>query len=113
MSIVENHEHDEAAWEKHRGRFAPKRITVHGQSLATWAKVLINAEAARVSSALSIGISQGLDPFEIGHKIVGSRKLNGSNGVTEITRQNILRIGAGFLRKRKIGMARVKPNGSA
>lgn len=102
--IDDPHEHDGEAFDKHRARFAPKRLKIHGQSLATWARLLHAHEAALTHSAISIGLTAGLENTDIAHRVIGSRRNNGSEGVTEITRQHILRLGRGLLHKRKSRM---------
>jgi hypothetical protein len=104
------HEHHPDAWDKHRGRFAPRRLKIHGHSLATWAAQITAHEAARITSEIKIGISAGESNTDIAHRIIGSARLNGGNGATEITRQQILRLGKGYLRRRKTRMGEVVPD---
>lgn len=96
---------DAEAWDRHRGRYAPRRIKIFGQSLATWAKTVLDDEIARTFSAISIGLTSRLDNTDIAHSVIGSRRNNGVEGVTEITRQHILRLARGYLRKRKSRMS--------
>lgn len=98
------HQHHPDAWDKHRARFARKRIKIHGHSLAKWAKTISDGDAVRIHSAISIGLSAGLENTDIAHRVIGSQRARGTEGVTEITRQHILRLGRGFLRKRKSRM---------
>lgn len=97
-------EAEAAAWDRHRARYAPRRIKIFGQSLATWAKTIVDDETQRVFSAISIGLTSGLDNTDIAHSVIGSRRNNGIEGVTEITRQHILRLARGYLRRRKSRM---------
>lgn len=101
----EPHQHDAEAWDRHRARFAPKRIKIHGQSLATWAKAISDHDAVRIHSAISVGLTAGLENTDIAHRVIGSQRLNGVDGATEITRQHIIRLGRGLLRKRKSRMS--------
>lgn len=103
---VEEHEHDGEAWAKHRVRTGQKKtLRIHGRDLASWARDIANQDAHRIHSAISVGLTAGEDNTDIAHRVIGSRRLNGSNGMTEITRQHILRLGKGLLHKRKARMA--------
>ncbi len=98
----EEHEHDGAAWAKHRHRTGQKKtLKIHGQSIVAWARRIAADDAKRIHSALSVGLTAGEDNTDIAHRVIGSRRLNGSNGATEITRQHIFRLGRGLLHKRK------------
>lgn len=89
---------DESAWAKHRQRQKPRRIKINGQTLATWARSLLNNEMRVVEMAIRTGLQNGADNTEIAHLVIGSRKNNGRNGATELTRQHILRLAKGYLR---------------
>lgn len=103
---VEEHEHDGEAWTKHRRRMGQKKVLkIHGQHLAAWAQNIAAMDAERIHTAISVGLTAGEDNTDIAHRVVGSRRLNGSNGATEITRQHILRLGKGLLHSRKGRMA--------
>lgn len=106
----DDHEHHPDAWNKHRARFAPKRLKIHGHSLATWAAGIIAADAERIETAIRSGISAGETATDIAHRVVGTARIGGSNGATELTRQAILRLGKGYLRRRKTRMSGVKPD---
>lgn len=80
-------------------------VMIYGKSLATWAQHLNEQDAARIASAISVGLTAGLDNTDIAHRVIGSRRNNGTEGATEITRQHILRLGKGLLRKRKTRMS--------
>lgn len=98
----EKHEHDGGAWDKHRVRMGKKKtIKIHGHSLATWARALANQDAMRIKTAISVGLTAGEDNTDIAHRVVGSRRSNGANGATEVTRQHVYRLGHGLLLKRK------------
>jgi hypothetical protein len=101
----EEHEHDAGAWAKHRVRTGQKKpIKIHGHELAHWARNIAAQDAQRIHTAISVGLTAGEDNTDIAHRVIGSRRLNGSNGATEITRQHILRLGKGLLLKRKSRM---------
>ena len=103
---VEEHEHDGEAWAKHRIRTGQKKtLKIHGRKLAEWARNIAAQDAERIHTALSVGLTAGEDNTDIAHRVIGSRRLNGSNGATEITRQHILRLGKGLLLKRKSRMS--------
>ncbi len=96
---VEEHEHNGVAWDRHRR--APRNLKIHGHSLAAWARGIASQDAERIHTALSVGLTAGEDNTDIAHRVIGSRRNNGANGATEITRQHILRLGRGLLHKRK------------
>jgi len=102
MTDVEEHEHDGIAWDRHRR--APKTLKIHGHPLVAWAQNIAAQDAQRIHSALSVGLTAGEDNTDIAHRVIGSRRLNGSNGATEITRQHIFSLGRGLLHKRKARM---------
>lgn len=95
---IDTDEHGAEAWEKHRQRQRPRRIKINGQTLATWARSLLNSEMRLVEMAIRTGLQSGEANTDIAHRVIGSRKLNGTNGVTELTRQHILRLAKGYLR---------------
>jgi hypothetical protein len=97
------HEHDGIAWDRHRR--APRTLKIHGHGLAAWARGIAQQDAERIHSALSVGLTAGDSNTDIAHRVVGSRRLNGINGATEITRQHVLRLGKGLLHKRKSRMS--------
>ncbi len=106
----EEHEHDGAAWDRKRGRFAPKGLKVHGKKLEQWARDILAQDLARIHSAISIGLTSGDENTDIAHRVLGSRRNNGVEGATEITRQMILRVGKGLLQKRKSRMSGTAPD---
>lgn len=97
----EEHEHHADAWNKHRGRFSPRAVKIHGQSLGNWCAHLLAQDSDRIETAIQAGMSAGEDNMTIAHRVIGSAAFNGANGATEYTRQQLLRLGAGYLRKRK------------
>lgn len=100
---VEHHEHNGVAWDRHRR--APRPLKIMGHSLATWARGIHAQDTQRIATAISIGLTAGDSNTDIAHRVIGSRRMNGVDGVTEITRQHILRLGHGLLKKRKTRMA--------
>jgi hypothetical protein len=101
----EEHEHDGGAFAKHRIRTGQKKtLKIHGQPLHAWAQNIAAQDANRIQTAISVGLTAGEDNTDIAHRVIGSRRHNGSNGMTEITRQHILSLGRGLLKKRKSRM---------
>jgi len=99
---VEEHEHDGEAWAKHRIRTGQKKpLRIYGHHIASWARGIAQQDAERIATALSVGLTAGEDNTDIAHRVIGSRRLNGVNGMTEVTRQHILSLGRGLLQKRK------------
>lgn len=96
--LIDTDEHSPEAWAKHRQRQKPRRIKINGQTLATWARSLLNNEMRVVEMAIRTGLQNGADNTEIAHLVIGSRKNNGRNGATELTRQHVLRLAKGYLR---------------
>lgn len=103
--IEEDHEHDGRAWDRHRARNRARVLKIHGHSLAAWARGIHGQDADRIATAISVGLSAGEDNTDIAHRVIGSRRHNGSNGATEVTRQHIYRLGRGLLSKRKSRMS--------
>ena len=77
------------------------KLRIHGYELATWARALCHHDAQRIKTAISIGLTAGEDNTDIAHRVIGSRRNNGVEGATEITRQQIYRLGHGLLHERK------------
>lgn len=106
----EEHQHDGAAWAKHRIRTGQRKtLRVHGHTMATWARMIAEQDAQNIQTAISVGLTAGEDNTDIAHRVIGSRRLNGSNGATEITRQHIYGLGRGLLVKRKTLMRGRRP----
>ena len=97
IDTIDTDEHNAEAWAKHRQRQKPRRIKIKGQTLATWARSLLNNEMRVVEMAIRSGLQHGMDNTDIAHLVIGSRRLNGKNGATEVTRQHILRLAKGYL----------------
>lgn len=110
--VPEDHQHDGDAWDRHRAQHRPRILRIHGQSLATWARHVAEQDANRIYTALSVGLSAGDDNTDIVHRVIGGRRTNGADGVTEITRKHILYLGRGLLLKRKSRMSGSSPSGS-
>lgn len=103
---IEEHEHDGEAWAKHRIRTGQKKpLKIYGFHIGQWAHGIAQQDAARIHTALSVGLTAGDDNTDIAHRVIGSRRLNGTNGMTEVTRQHILSLGRGLLQKRKRRMS--------
>jgi hypothetical protein len=88
----------------------PNKLHIYGKSLAAWARLIAQQEAERIKSQISIGLTAGEGNTDIAHRIIGSRRANGTEGATEITRQHILRLGKGLLHKRKTRMRGDSPD---
>lgn len=86
-------------WTQDEGRQDPAGI--RGMSMARWASYFANSDTARIDNAIKTGLIAGLDNTEIARKVVGSASLNGVDGVTEITRQQIGRLGSAALNPRE------------
>lgn len=101
---MDEHEHDGEGWDRHRARGRKKDLKIHGFKLATWAKAIHSQDANRIATAISVGLTSGESNTDIAHRVIGSRRLNGANGMTEVTRQHLIRLGHGLLVKRKSRM---------
>lgn len=80
------------------------KLKIHGYELATWARAICHNDAQRIKTAISVGLTAGEDNTDIAHRVIGSRRNNGVEGATEITRQQIYRLGHGLLHERKTRM---------
>ena len=80
------------------------KLKIHGYTLATWARAICHYDAQRIATAISVGLTAGEDNTDIAHRVIGSRRNNGVDGTTEITRQHVYRLGHGLLHERKIRM---------
>ncbi len=65
-----------------------KTLPFEGRVMASWAKKVGADDMSRISSQIRIGIVQGESSQQIARRIVGSAKLKGADGVTQITRRN-------------------------
>ena len=83
---------------------APTKLKIHGHELASWARAICHQDAQRIPTAISVGLTAGEGNTDIAHRVLGSRRNNGTDGMTEITRQHIYRLGHGLLQVRKSRM---------
>lgn len=63
-------------------------VPFQGRTLRQWADNVQRADIQRMTSQINIGIVQNETIPEISRRVVGTVRLNGRNGVTEITRRN-------------------------
>jgi len=63
------------------------RRPFEGRVLRQWAQKLERDDIARIQGQIRIGLIQGETPPQIARRVVGSARLRGRNGVTQITRQ--------------------------
>lgn len=66
--------------------------TIMGNTFAQWAAYLTATEFARIDSTLRAAINAGLDNTEVARRVIGSADRNGVDGVTEITRQQMVNL---------------------
>lgn len=59
-----------------------------GNTLKEWASGVRAADIRRIEEQIKIGMVQGESSDDIARRIVGTARLRGTNGVTEITRRN-------------------------
>lgn len=59
-----------------------------GRTLKQWAQSLLSSDLARIDNEIRLGIAAGEDSATIARRIVGSARLKGTDGITQITRQN-------------------------
>lgn len=74
-----------------------------GHSLAIWASSIADADAHRIETAIRTGLLSGLENTEVARQVVGSQRLAGVDGVTEITRRHITALARVTLKRRKVG----------
>ena len=58
-----------------------------GRTLKQWASAIRREDIRRIEDAIKIGMVQGETSQQIARRVVGSAKLKGADGVTEITRK--------------------------
>ena len=58
-----------------------------GKTMEGWAKSIARADVQRIEAQIKIGMVQGETGPQIARRVVGSARLRGVNGVTEITRR--------------------------
>lgn len=59
-----------------------------GRVLRQWASSVAQSDLARIQDTIRSGVAQGLPPREIARGVVGSARLRGTDGATQITRRN-------------------------
>lgn len=59
-----------------------------GRTMREWADGIANADIARIEQQIKIGLVQGEPSADIARRIVGSARMKGVDGVTQITRRN-------------------------
>jgi len=59
-----------------------------GRTLREWASTIAEADVRRIRDQVRIGLVQGEGAIEIARRVVGIVRLRGSDGVTQITRNN-------------------------
>ncbi len=72
-----------------------------GKTMRQWARSVRRADLARVEAQIKIGMVQGESSAAIARRVVGTRRLRGRNGVTEITRRQA----AGITRTAVMGIS--------
>ena len=65
-----------------------KTMPFEGRTLGSWAKKIAADDISRIAAQVRIGVVQGEGTTAIARRIIGSAKLKGSDGVTQITRRN-------------------------
>ena len=71
-----------------------------GKVLSQWVKRLQEEDLRRIDSAIRVGMVSGESSAAIARRVVGDSKLNGINGVTEVTRRQadaIIRTAINFI----------------
>lgn len=74
-------------------RYELRNPKIKDRSLAQWAAAIADADAKRIDNAIRTGLIGGLDNTEIARNVIGSLQVRGVDGVTEITRQHVIRLG--------------------
>jgi SPP1 gp7 family putative phage head morphogenesis protein len=65
-----------------------KTLPFEGKVLSSWAKKVAADDINRIASQIRIGVVQGETTQQIARRIIGTAKLKGADGVTQITRRN-------------------------
>jgi len=65
-----------------------RTMPFEGRVLGSWSKKIAADDISRIASQVRIGIVQGETTQQISRRIIGSAKLKGADGVTQITRRN-------------------------
>jgi hypothetical protein len=66
---------------------------VKGKSFSTWAQMLLADDLKRIETAIYAGLSRKLPAAAIGRAVVGSMGIDGADGVTEVTKHKIGKLG--------------------
>lgn len=72
-------------------------------TLASWAKFLAASDATNIDMTLRSGLANRVEAPEIARRVVGSLALNGTDGITQITRTKIIHLARASLKSRKTG----------
>ena len=59
-----------------------------GRTLRQWARSIANTDLRRIEDQIRIGLTQGESSQAIARRVVGSARLRGRDGVTQLTRRN-------------------------
>lgn len=62
---------------------------LQGRVLAEWAQRLAEADQQRISDAIKIGMAQGEATDDIVRRVIGTRALDGADGMLEVTRRDV------------------------
>ena len=65
-----------------------KTLPFEGRTLGSWSKKIAADDISRIAAQVRIGVVQGEGTMTIARRIIGTAKLKGSDGVTQITRRN-------------------------
>jgi hypothetical protein len=76
-------------------------VRIMGRTVAEWAAAIAKGDIHRTETAIRTGLLSGLDNTEIARQVVGSQRLAGVDGVTEITRRHIAHLARVTLKRRK------------
>lgn len=65
-----------------------KAMPFEGKTLREWSQTLADTDLTRIKKQVQLGMSHGESSDDIARRIVGTAKLKGTDGVTQITRDN-------------------------
>ena len=86
----------------HDGPLVKSRgLKILGASLAQWAATFAAADEHRIETAIRNGLLSGLENTEVARQVVGSQRLMGVDGATEVTRRQIAQLAGVTFKKRK------------
>ena len=77
-----------------------KGLQILGASLAQWAATFAAADEHRIETAIRTGLLSGFENTEVARAVVGSQRLAGVDGVTEITRRQIIQLARVTLKRK-------------